>query len=482
MFTLPLKSKIGVTLSVMAMALSLQSCNKDSEQVAPDITAASQSSNALITSGANITKLDLPGTTVSLIAGQYNDAGIVQAVIEPGSGDLLVTYVLNTGVSLITEIHLEVFKTPTEVMTVKSEKFLSGGGAIPGKFQYSSTFAGGVTGARIRIYANELAGLVGASECFSIAAHAVVGTETAWAQLADPSVIPGTKRLNRTNTGTNFPGSNWSAYFNFCRPTTIISNTYVWEDLQYSGNDADYNDLVIQSKFATPTNNEAQITFIAAARGALYDHAFKFKIPKAGIALNSDGSPAIWRSDKGPLEPITAQGDLWVVTVFPSTKDVLPAAGSSTYDWTCNTSPTQSVVTKPKEVMLAITTTSTFSYKSTYPINPFITVKPTTGQTYDLYVQGPATAADLQLPNSSSTWAETVSTAGGNVTTTFPNGVIIPSNWRWPRENVRITQVYPLFTTNVVDMLTQGLAINPAWAQQPTSPTADFLNNTFTTF
>jgi len=385
--------------------LICQSCTK-LEDLKPSTelatgAAGSQETNAL----TNYCK------QVCLVAGQHTYVGTVN-VGKDGS-DVLVTYNLTAGNVSLQEIHLEAF---TSLAELEAAKKLSKGGAVPGKFTYKQSFSGAsrTTTATVRIKAADLP----AGTCFFIAAHAALSNgETAWGGVCDES--PKGVKLDETK---QFPGANWSTYFEFCLSECIetIDFTYAWEDLK-NNNDQDYNDLVVQSD-VTKSATELKINFLATARGAAYDHSFLFKIPMAGVANIFGADPAF---------PTTDDGTYYYVTVFGSTMAALPAANGSF----ANTQPGAACVPFAKK-SVTITLTSGFSYDNTKPYEPSIRVWPSgsvnSGESYDLNIYGVSANP---------------STYVGNDGKTYPNGILIPLDWRWPLEKVSITQPYPSFTS-----------------------------------
>jgi LruC domain-containing protein len=241
-----------------------------------------------------------------------------------------------------------------------------------------------------------------------------------------------------------FPGNNWAVYFEFCksRCNQAIDFTYAWEDINNVGpfqNDRDYNDLVVQSDVVkTPT--QLTINFLATARGAAYDHKFRFRIPKAGIT-----------SIVGAAS-FTSDATYHYITVFESTKTSLPGTGASGF---ANTVQGDNCVPfATAQVTLNIN--NDFSYNPSKPYEPYISV----------YTNGTATGApnyDLYVWEVSNRDTYTV---GGKV---YPNGILITDNWKWPLERISVNEPYPNFTS-ITDGFTYG------WFN---SPSADYESKTF---
>ncbi|WP_169515113.1 LruC domain-containing protein [Hymenobacter norwichensis] len=345
---------------------------------------------------------------------------------------LYVTYNITAPNVYLLETHLDIFDN---IDAFRNAKKISGGGAIPGKFAYKASFT---AGARKTSYTatipRSVVDATGTDDCFYIASHAALSNgETAWGGLCNESGNGVT-----LNSANQFPGANWGTYFEFCksRCNGPVDFTYAWEDLRNTGNDADYNDLVIKSGIIK-TSNMMQIEFTAAARGAGYDHAFKFNIAKTGIPL---GAAGIFGAAN-----VQDMGTYFTVTVFPSTKMALPSAGASGFANTVSSEPCVAPTTR--QVTIAID--GSFPYIAARPYEPFISVY-TSGtangaSSYDLNVYGVATSPD--------TWTDTDNKI-------YPNGILIPADWKWPLENVRITTAYPNFRS-----ISDGF--NPSWANTP---------------
>jgi len=362
---------------------------------------------------------------VCLVAGQHMYVGTVNVATD--NGDLLVTYNITEEGVYLEEVHLDIFSS---IDQFKAAKKVSNGGAIPGKFEYKMSWSADemITSHTVRIPKNYVEYIGG--DCLFIASHAALSNgETAWGGLCDVS----DNNITNLDEAKQFPGANWSVYFEFCAEecTESIDFTYAWEDLQNIGNDADYNDLVIQSDIIK-SNDEVKITFLATARGAAFDHRFKFKIPKTGI------------TDIFGAFNVVDDGTHYIVTVFESTKVALPPDGGNPHPFTANTS-IRSFGCTPfayKEVVIAID--NTFSFNPSFPYEPFINVTPFAPfgtDPYDLYIYE---------VSGRDTWID-------NAGDEFPNGVIISSDWKWPLSGIHISTVYPDF-----ENLTSGW--NPNWA------------------
>ncbi len=344
--------------------------------------------------------------------------GTVDVTTADG-GDLLVTYNITKEGVYLEEVHLDIFSSMEQF---KAAKKVSNGGAIPGKFEYKMSWSAEeeITSHTVRI-PKDYVDFIG-TECLYIASHAALSNgETAWGGLCDASV----DGVTNLDDAKQFPGRNWSVYFEFCLDECVetINYTYAWEDLseglQPLINDGDYNDLVIQSDIIK-SSSELKITFLATARGAAYDHEFKFKIPMAGIN-------GVFGADA-----VTNDGTDYTVTVFSSTKDELGEEGLNPYPFSANTWIRESCTPFAyKEVVLTVD--NTFSYDSSKPYEPFISVYPSqtvgVGSSYDLYIYE---------VSGRDTWPR------GDAL--YPNGIIIPADWKWPLERNFIGNAYPDFT------------------------------------
>lgn len=155
-------------------------------------------------------------TETTLLAGQTIPAGLV--TVSNDGQSLLVTYHTDAD-WLITETHLHVATSPEDLPQT------SKGNAIPGLFDYQSTYDGGVTEAA---YTIDLSAWPEGTQLY-IAAHSVVvsaaGTETAW------------------GNGMGFPGKDWSMYFSHmvqpCEPTPVNPGVIEFDQSEISVNEGD---------------------------------------------------------------------------------------------------------------------------------------------------------------------------------------------------------------------------------------------------
>jgi LruC domain-containing protein len=353
-----------------------------------------------------------------LVAGQHTQVGTVDVALD--ASFLYVTYNITAPNVYMKEIHADVFSSQAEM---KAAKKLSNGGPSPGKFAYKASWGSGpnMTVYTVKIPRSVIDAL---PNCFYIATHAALSNgETAWGGLCTPS----SKGVSLADA-FQFDGSNWAVYFNFCKDACAgpIDFTYAWEDLLDNAgtpstprNDADYNDLVIQSA-VTRTGSFMEIKFLATARGAGADHIFKFRIPKTGVTAIL-GSPV----------PVQDGGSDYIVTVFPSTQLAIPASGPSGFANTVLAEPCNPAIART----ITVLTNGAFVYDEDTPYNPFIsvylsrTVSNPVPAPYDLYI--------YQVTGTN-TWTD----ADGQV---YPNGILISNDWQWPFEQNRIFNAYPNF-------------------------------------
>ena len=427
-------AKFGWLLPAFGLMLSIQSCQKESEVAAPSAGASSSE----VTAGGGC-------RSVCLVAGQHTPIGTVD-VAKNTSGGIDITY-NSTAPNYLREVHLDIF---TSTAQLKNAKKLSGGGAIPGKFAFSRSFTTDVTSTTFSFTLAQLQAALGTTtvDCFYIAAHAAVSTgtgETAWAGAC-------------TGDGNfAFDGANWGTYFQFCMSSCDaprpVRASYAWEDLASNGNDADYNDLVIESNNTT-VGTTMTLQFTAVARGSSYDHAFRFRIPNTGATVGGSG--------------ITSEvvGGYRVVTVFPSTIAALPPSGPSGAHNT--------VKEEPCNGSASASVTITGNLPSLSAIEPFISVytDPThapgtvgAGTTYDLYVKNispsmPGTFIYRANPNDPG-YSDNL--LQPRETQEFPNGIVTPADWKYPQERVAIFLAYPNSTS-----ITAGFNLN--WAAGATNP------------
>ena len=372
-----------------------------------------------------------PCKELCLVSGQNKIVGTVEVAPVP-NGDIHVTYKINTvdyPNLTINQIHLDIFK---DLDSFTKAGKTSSGGAIMGQFEYKYIFS---TIAKIRgknvvvnsnvreftvvIEAKYIESLGITDDCYKIVAHAALSdNNTAYgAPCADPK---GKNGSLVTNPDYQFKGSNWSVFFDFClgECNSLIDFTYAWEDISpaLGQSDADYNDLVIQNTVVR-SSNELKLIFYATARGACFDHAFRIKVPMAGI------------TGIGGDDGVTNDGVFYYITVFNSTKGVLPGSNgcfaNTLVGSTCEFS---------DPVTITLNTNNSFVYDAAKPYEPFISV-------FENREINDVSAYDLYVYQISGEGSGTFSLNGE----VYPNGIVIPRDWMWPSEQIFIRNAYPLF-------------------------------------
>lgn len=411
-----LNKKWKIAFVFMALTVFIvQSCNESDQNVVPELAdeLSKPAQNSWISDPLEVPD---PCLDVCLVAGQHMNVGNVETSIDE-EGNLYVSYNIYEPDIYLLEVHLEIFSSIEEL---KDSKKISNGGAIPGKFDYKMSWSAEemVTSHTVKIPAED----VPEDNCFYIASHAALSNgETAWGGLCDE-----TEKGVTLDVAKQFPGKNWSVYFQFCKDLcepSMIDFTYAWEDLQNEGNDGDYNDLVIQSDLM-PRSGQLDINFLAVARGAKYDHAFKFKIPIDGIT----GIFGAYDVDE-----VTEPG-YYLVTVFPSTRAVLPSFEDTNHT---NTRPEDTDCLPNAEILVSLTIDGSFSLNTEAPFEPFITVNPNSSKRYNLFIW------EINKMESDGVWSVLVD---GELKQ-YPNGILIPDDWKWPYERQIITEPYPDFVS-----------------------------------
>jgi LruC domain-containing protein len=404
-----LKASAGILISALAFSFTLQSCaKKDADLPSPVAEVAAPADFSSLQGG---TSLDC-SQSACLIANGRTKVGTVDTELD-GKGNLLITY---TSSVRIEEVHADVFST-LNAFNAAGKLFC--GIPLPNRFAYEQSSCRSVYTYTLTVPASVVSCL---PTNFNVVAYAeLCNGQKAWggsctqSQTCGPNGVPG-----------DFPGPGYATYFNFEKKqcSQDISFTYAWEDLINQYNDLDYNDLVIQSKVLYTNNASAKkldLTFIAQARGASFDHKFKFRIPKTGVSSVA-GAAAVEDRD-----------GYYYVTVFESTKTALPGTTNNVTANTVATEPYRTPVAKSVTVLL----NSAYVYNSAKPYEPFITVYTSgnvndpTPPLYDLYVKGITNRPGMDA---------FVYPADGK---TYPNGIVIPADWRWPLEMQIISGPYP---------------------------------------
>lgn len=433
-------------LFVVALATTMFSCELNSFK--KEGNGLATQNNEINTTKNNIVPSDWewnaalpdPCKEVCLTAGQHMYAGNVQtASVEEG---VLVTYNITADDIYLREIHLDIF---SDIDQFTADGKMSNGGAKLGKFIFQKSWDSTtmITSYTVLIPSSYIDLKIGDASCMNIVTHAVLSNgETAYGGICDDN-----NGVISLDNAKQFPGANWAVYFEFCRDecSTTIDFTYAWEDINEDyvpiyKNDADYNDLVFKSDLIK-TPSQLNIRFLAVARGAAFNHAFKFRIPKQGIVNGADG---IFGEAS-----VTEDGDYFIVEVISNTKQALPPEFWGAYPGKSNTDPADTTCSPQKEVYIQIDIDNTFAYNPSFPYDPFITVYPgDSGEVYDLNIW------ELhQDDGTGSVWTRTED----GVEKLYPNGILIPFDWKWPSERQFITGPYPNFS-NITD------GWNPDWA------------------
>ncbi len=440
-----------------------------------------------------------PCKSVCLVAGKYDKIGTVDVYSDDSY--LTIVYKVSDEGVFLHEVHLEIFNSLDEL---EEEGKLSNGGPKLGKFEYKMEWEAedNVSEHKVQIPWDKLE----VGDCFFIAAHAeLTNDESAWAGLCSPTdddhngyyddddhdgsrgsgdcKDKDRKDKDRKDKkdcdkehrdkdrcdkdhddkdhcdkdkdhgdkddcedddydddhgeydddhgdynkevslsdALQFPGCNWAVYFEFCRDecTEQIDFTYGWEDLRDEGNDADYNDLLMKSSIVI-SGNEAKMIFIATARGAKYDHTFKIRIPKMGIA------------DISGDEGVEEDGDYYNITVFRSTKEALPPENVSPHPFAANTTKDDKTCDPIATKVIYLSLNDDFTISGAKPFEPFITVWPSgkvdNGDSYDLYIWE-ISGRDTWMKDGKE----------------YPNGIMIPFDWKWPNERQNVNGPYPDF-------------------------------------
>lgn len=390
---------LRLILIALSFFVSFQSCKKEAD----------------VSDGDKSTPIPEPCIQRCLVAGQNMNVGTVDVAMNV-AGDLVLTYYITTPNVYLLETHADIF---TSLEQFRKDGKLTDDGAVPGKFAYKKSFKrqDKITSYTVLVpkaYADRYS----SSGCVSIATHAALSNgETAWA-----GICSDTEEGTSFQNALQFPGNNWSVYFNFClKECNERDFTFAWEDLRNEGNDADYNDLIIQADVIR-TGNDLNLKFFTTARGAGVDHSFKIKIPKDGIlsiqGINGEPAPAY-----------TSDESNYTVTIFASTKAALPSNDVLPHT---NTFPYLDCVPYGKKEIL-VKVDNSFKYNTSKPYQPFISVFPSrqagVGESYDLSI--------FEF-SGQHTWVS----PDGKI---YPNGILIPRDWHWPVEQQHITGPYPDF-------------------------------------
>jgi hypothetical protein len=343
------------------------------------------------------------GGSFCLVAGQFIDVGILYGAYDD-EGNIYLSYNTTNGWYL-KEIHLFVGHNPGDIPTNKNNN------PRIGHFPYQVIFdPADMVSSHAVMLENPHAGTEFQYGCndLVIAAHAVVvnesmGEETAWGTVCEDNE---TSFISErfTDKGT------WATYMigELCMQPCRVDYSYAWEDLKDEGNDMDYNDFVVQAIIWKEEDEGIKtfMNFIAKARGAGYDH-------KLYVAMD-DGS-----------------GGYIKETVFESTKNALPGGVGG---WAYNT-------VEPCEPLPFAESTIILDGDFTDPMSfmPVLTVYPSGSYmnkfgSYDLNIWELAVLMGSPFG--------TTYTFDG---LSYPNGLVIPGDWKWPLEQILITLAYEDF-------------------------------------
>lgn len=225
--------------------------------------------------------------------------------------------------------------------------------------------------------------------------------------------------------------------------------TLAFEDAYPGVGDADFNDVVVNYAFEWIQDADNHLkdlvaTFHLVARGAGYDHAFGFALH--GWTGAETGSVRVERQLTGgaiqavPATPIgaalevTTSGYLLRISdVFPSTRQALPpvdGAFTNTEGLELEQTPSAS------RVVLTFDTAIPSGRLGTPPYDSFISVDRESGR-FDIHRPGfdgfADRPAELPLEAGPTSFMDD---------TDMPWALIVPSDWRFPREKVRVDAAY----------------------------------------
>lgn len=336
--------------------------------------------------------------TLCLVAGQHIDAGNLDFAYD-NDGNIYITYNTLNGWYL-KEVHLVLVHDMADIPTNKNDH------PKIGHFPYQAAFEPSeMTAGHTVMIENPHIGTAYQYGCVPVvlAAHAVVFNDAGCEETAWATVCGDTPSQRFVNQGT------WATYVSgiLCMQPCEVDYSFAWEDLLDEGNDMDYNDLVVQTIIWKEMNDgvETHMKFIAKARGAGYDHSLR---------INLGG------------------GDFR--TIFESTQMALPGGWNG---WSYNTVDQCNPLPYAVEIVVV-----EGDLTGTHPLPPFmpvLTVYPSFTHT------DPAGSYDLNI------WelAEAASPGSGNTFVTdgltYPNGLLIPSDWLWPRDFTSIFMSYEDF-------------------------------------
>jgi LruC domain-containing protein len=287
-----------------------------------------------------------------------------------------------------------------------------------------------------------------------------------------------------------FPNDPTRAFIN-STPSTGL-DTIAFEDLYPRVGDADFNDAVIQysiDQVTDSSNNLKQVvgTYHLIARGAGLDH--HFGVALHGLPSNATGTIQMETFSKDGVEVKSSAAALpalqqdaagaWMLRlddVIPSTRAALPpVTAENGYTNTYFSAPSMN----PASVRFIVTFDNAVSTASmgAPPYDPYLlTVHP--DGLYDVHRPGslpfPGRPAGLPAESGTSSFLD----ADG-----YPFALLVPSDWRYPLESVRIDGGGRGLTTPYTKF-SQWRASNGAsqtsWYGAPTQSTPACLTNSLT--
>lgn len=229
-------------------------------------------------------------------------------------------------------------------------------------------------------------------------------------------------------------------------------NLVAYEDLYPNRGDYDFNDVVVAYNYALGVNDQGQVERISGtafllARGSRYTHDWTLRIPVSGLPVNAidpSSSCTVDRSTAqqapGPVAnsgcsiAVGNGGILWkalpdTVALFPGTD-----AGGATADVPINT---QTTIRGPKAAF-QITLSNPVALSNFGVDDPYILIRRVDGSTAEVHLS----TKDIQ---------------------NFPFAMVMPTQWKWPKEKIAIGDAYPTF----LDFARSGGTTNLQWYNTP---------------
>jgi len=250
------------------------------------------------------------------------------------------------------------------------------------------------------------------------------------------------------NGDDDFPNDPDRAFLNYFPAAGFGSLAF--EDLWPSKGDYDFNDVVVDYRFATVTNAndfvvDITATFVAKASGAFYHDGFGFELTTANNGLKTDltvvgfdHQESYISVDGNGLE----QGQVHpTIIVFDDIFNSLPPPGSGTG---VNTEDGPPFV--PFDTITVVMTPVQDSYDANdfdlVEWNPFIIINQDRDREVHLKDKPPTTLADQSIfgtiDDDSDSGADRYYVTENNL----PWAIVVPSSFDWPKEKVDISQAY----------------------------------------